>query len=184
MNLSGDWEIPRVGNCLPRTCRGVEGVVVEVKIVSWGDVQTKGEVHKRKLTKKNFLKSDLLTSLTSSLTPLFWRWENSRCEIMRWKDRKLITNQIVLYTLLTYVKPYPNILEQSWTNLKLWQIWLTFQSYLRIMLKRSYPYQLYSTSWAFYTTLESLKILNSQRGPTFRLIHIFLHSIFSVVHGV
>ena len=44
----------------------------QVKSVSWGGAQIKGEVHKRKLTKNMFLHSDLLTSMTSSLTPLFF----------------------------------------------------------------------------------------------------------------
>ena len=78
-NLSGDCKISSVGNCISRTCQGVEGVVGEVKSVSWGGARTKGEVHKRELTKNMFLHSDLLTSLTSSLTPLFLRLENSRC---------------------------------------------------------------------------------------------------------
>ena len=72
VNLSGDCQISSVVNYLPRTCRGVEGVGGEVKSVSWGGARTKGELHKRKLTKKMFLHSDLLTSLTSSLTPLFF----------------------------------------------------------------------------------------------------------------
>ena len=55
-----------------RTYQGIERVVGEVKSVSWGGPQTKVEVHKRKLTKNMFLHSDLLTSLTSSLTPLFF----------------------------------------------------------------------------------------------------------------
>ena len=62
---------------------GVEAVVGEVKSVSWGGARTKGEVHKRELTNKTFLHSDLLKSLTSSLTPLFLRLENSRCELVR-----------------------------------------------------------------------------------------------------
>ena len=49
----------------------VEGVVGEVKSVSWGGAQTKGEVHKRKLTKNIFSHIVLLTSLSSYLTPLF-----------------------------------------------------------------------------------------------------------------
>ena len=61
----------------------IEGVVGEGVSVSWVGAWTKGEVHKRKLTNKMFLHSDLLTSLTSSLTPLFLRLENSRCELMR-----------------------------------------------------------------------------------------------------
>ena len=40
-----------------------------MKSVSWGGAQTKGEAHKRELT---LLHSDLLTSLSSSLTPLFF----------------------------------------------------------------------------------------------------------------
>ena len=48
------------------------GTVGEWNSVSWGGAQTKGEVHKRKLTNKMFLHSDLLTSLSSSLPPLFY----------------------------------------------------------------------------------------------------------------
>ena len=70
-------------NFLPRICQGVEGVVGEVKSVSWGIARTKGQVHKRELTNKMFLHSNLLTSLTSSLTPLFLQLENSRCELIR-----------------------------------------------------------------------------------------------------
>ena len=47
-------------------------MVGEVKSVSWGGAQTKGEAHKSELTNKMFLHSDLLTSLTSSLKPLFY----------------------------------------------------------------------------------------------------------------
>ena len=39
-------------------------------------------------------------------------------------------------------------------------------------------------SWAIYTTIESLQSLNSQKGPPFRLSHIFLLSILSVVPGL
>ena len=52
--------------------RSVEGAVGEVKSFSWGGARTKGEVHKRKLTNKMFLHSDFLTSLISSLAPLFF----------------------------------------------------------------------------------------------------------------
>ena len=50
----------------------VEGVVGEGESISWGGAQTKGEVNKRELANKMFLHSDLLTSLTSSLTPLLF----------------------------------------------------------------------------------------------------------------
>ena len=70
--MSGDCQISSVGNCLQRICQGVEGVVGEVKSVSWEGTRTKGEVHRRKLTNKMFLHSDMLTSLTSSLTPMFF----------------------------------------------------------------------------------------------------------------
>ena len=72
VNLLSDYKISSIQNCIPRTSQGVEGVVGEVKSVSWGGAHTKGEVHKRELTKTMFLHSDLLTSLTSSLTPLFF----------------------------------------------------------------------------------------------------------------
>ena len=72
VNLSGDCKISSVRNCIPHTFRGVEEVVGEVKSLSWGGARTKVEVQKRKLTKNMFLHSDLLTSLTSSLTALFF----------------------------------------------------------------------------------------------------------------
>ena len=84
VNFSGDCQISSVENFLPRICWGVEGVVREVKSVSWGGARTKGEVHKRELTNKMFLHIDLLTSLTTSLTQLFFLLlENSRCKLMR-----------------------------------------------------------------------------------------------------
>ena len=72
VNLLGDCQISIIENCLLRICRGVEGVVGEVKSVSWGGARTKGELHKGKIIKNIFLHSDLLTSLSSSLTPLFF----------------------------------------------------------------------------------------------------------------
>ena len=69
VKLLGDCQILSIGNCLPRTCRVVEGLLGEVKSVSWGAAQTKGEEHKRELTKNILLHSDLLTSLTY---PLFF----------------------------------------------------------------------------------------------------------------
>ena len=48
---------------------------------------------------------------------------------------------------MTYVKPYQNILEYFWTNLKFWLFWLTDQSYYSIRQKSCYPYQPYSIAW-------------------------------------
>ena len=50
----------------------IEGVLGEGGSISWGVTRKKGEVHKRELTKKMFLHSDLLTSLSSSLIQLFF----------------------------------------------------------------------------------------------------------------
>ena len=61
----------------------VEGVVGEGKSVSWGGARTKGEVHKREITKKMFFSIDLLESLSSSLKQLCCLLlENLRCEVM------------------------------------------------------------------------------------------------------
>ena len=74
------YQISSVGNCQLRGhWRG--GRWSEKYLL--GRCTNQGEVHKRKLTNKMFLHSDLLTSLSSSLTPLFLRLENSRCELMR-----------------------------------------------------------------------------------------------------
>ena len=58
----------------------VEGVVGEGGIVSWVVAQTKGEVHKRKLTNKMFLHSDFLTSISSFLTLMFFYYWETRIE--------------------------------------------------------------------------------------------------------
>ena len=50
----------------------VEGVVGEGVSVILGGMQTKGELHKCEITKKMFVHSGLLTSLSSSLTQLFF----------------------------------------------------------------------------------------------------------------
>ena len=47
---------------------------------------------------------------------------------------------------MAYDIPYQNILERFRTNLKLWKIRLTDQSYLRIMLKVSYRDHPYSST--------------------------------------
>ena len=52
-------------------------VVGEGKSVSWGVARTKDKGYECEITKKMFLHSDLFTALTSSLTPLFLRLENS-----------------------------------------------------------------------------------------------------------
>ena len=90
--------------------RAIEGVVGEGKSISWGGAQTKGEVHKRKLTKNVFLHSDLLTSLSSSLIPMFFMIKKLTLRNNEIKDRVILTNHIVLYARLTYVEPYQNIL--------------------------------------------------------------------------
>ena len=73
MNLSATIAKSQALEIVYRAHAGaVEGVVGEGESVSWGGARTKVEVHKRELTKKMFLHSDLLTSLSSSLTPLFF----------------------------------------------------------------------------------------------------------------
>ena len=66
---------------------------------------------------------------------------------------------------MTYVKPYQNILEQFWTNLKLWRIWLTDQSYLHIMLKVSYPFQPYIMFFLQCFSAETLKLVFFRKSP-------------------
>ena len=102
VNLLRDCKISSVRNCIPRTCRGVEEVVGEVKSVSWGRELTKGEVHKRELTKNMFLQTDLLTSLTSSLTPLFFTIRKlalRTSEIKRWTHINQLNRSIHTFDL-------------------------------------------------------------------------------------
>ena len=94
-------------------------VVIEGKSVSWGGARTKGKGRECELTKNMFLHCDLLklclkkntTSLSSSLTKLFFTIRKIALRTNRIKYRELLTNKIVIYTRLTYVKPYQNILE-------------------------------------------------------------------------
>ena len=64
--------------------------------------------------------------------------------------------QIVVSTSLIYNKPYQNIFEFFWMNLKLWGIWIMDQSYLLIMLKVSYPLQPNSTIFFFFPLIRPL----------------------------
>ena len=43
---------------------------------------------------------------------------------------------------------------------------------------------IYPTSWALYTTIQSIQGINNQKGPLSDLTIFFLLSIFSVVTGV
>ena len=66
-------------------------VVGEGRSVSWGGARTNGKGRECELTKKMLLHSDLFKlclkkngrSMSSSLTQLFFRLENARCELMR-----------------------------------------------------------------------------------------------------
>ena len=85
--------------------RAVEGVVGEGKSFSWGGAQTKGEVHKCKLTNKIFLHSDLLTSLSSSRTPLFYT-------IIKLALR---TNGIKIWRAINQSNRIMHMFDLSWT---------------------------------------------------------------------
>ena len=60
----------------PTHARDIEGVIGEGKRVSWGGELIKGEVHKREISKNMLLRSDFLTSLSSSLTQLCFTIRN------------------------------------------------------------------------------------------------------------
>ena len=92
--------------------RAVEGVASEGKSVSWGGAQTKGDMHKRKLTKHMFLHSDLLTSLTSSLTQLFFTIRKLALRGNKVKRLRAINQSNRIIDTFDYVEPYKNILEQ------------------------------------------------------------------------
>ena len=94
-------------------------VVGEGEIFSWGGAQTKGGVRECELTKNMFCHSDVLQLFLKKklrITDFFpdttvFMIKNSRCELMRNIYRVILTNHIVLYTRLTYAKPYQNILR-------------------------------------------------------------------------
>ena len=52
----------------------------------------------------------------------FFRLEKPCCELVIKQYREILTNQTVLYTCLTYVKPYQNILDHFPTKMQFW--WL------------------------------------------------------------
>ena len=94
-------------------------VVGEGKSVSWGGARTKGKGRECKLTKTMFLHSDMLifclkkntTPLSSSLTQLRFTIKKLCCKVMGRKYGDPLTNQMIIYTVLTYNKPYRNIFE-------------------------------------------------------------------------
>ena len=96
------------------------------KSVSWGGAQTKGKGREHELTKNMFFHSDFMKlchkknviSLSSSLTPLFFTIKKLAIRTNEIKDRLILTNHIVLYTCLTYVEPYQNILEHFCTKIQ------------------------------------------------------------------
>ena len=94
-------------------------VVGEGKGVSWGGARTKGKGRKCKISKKMSLHSDLLKlclkkkhniseffSDTTVFTIIKLALQTNDI-----KDRDLLTNEIVVYTRLIYVKPYQNSFE-------------------------------------------------------------------------
>ena len=96
----------------------VEGVLGEGESVSWVGAQNKGGVHKRELTKKMFLHSDLLTSLTSSLTQLFFTIrelasQGNKVKIWRAinQSNRIIHTSDLSQTLLLYLRTILNDFE-------------------------------------------------------------------------
>ena len=77
-------------------------MVGEVKSVIWGVARTKGEGHKRELTKNMFLHIFFdITDFFPDTTAFYDRKLASQTNDI--KDRDLLTNKIVVYTRLTSV---------------------------------------------------------------------------------
>ena len=111
MNLSVYCQIPSVGNFLPRIFRVLEGVVGEVKSVSWGGARTKVEVHKRKLTKNMFLHIDLLILLSSPLTQLFFTIIKPALGVNKVKRNRAINQSNRIIHMLDLRKTLPKYLR-------------------------------------------------------------------------
>ena len=98
--------------------------VGEGESVSWGGARTKGEVHKCKLTKMMLFHSDLLRLCHKKNRKITEFFPDSTFFMVKKlalltneeKNRVILTNHIVFYTLLTYVKRYQNILEKFLQN--------------------------------------------------------------------
>ena len=106
----------------------VKGVVGEGKSVSWGVAKPKvmcTSPNSPKICSCTVICWSCVGRKTQHHWVLPWHnfalWlENSRCKVTGKKDRELLTNQIIIYTSSTHVKPYQNIFEHFWTNLKFW----------------------------------------------------------------
>ena len=72
---------------------------------------------------------EVISSLISFLTQLCFTVGRIAVEGNSLKDRDVLTNKIIIYTSLNYIKTYQNILEHFLTNLKFWWFWITDQSY-------------------------------------------------------
>ena len=119
--VTGYCQISIVGNCLLCTCQG-----------RWRGGWWRGKCQLGRCTNQRWGSHALNLPTRCSCTVIYWHhwflpWhhcflqlENSRCELMRLKYRELLTNQIVLYTCLNYIKPYQNILEHFCTKTQFW----------------------------------------------------------------
>ena len=95
--------------------------------ISWVGVQTKGEGCKCKLTKNMFFHSYLLQFCIQKKrktieffpdTTVFLIIEKLALQTDGIKDRVILTNNITLYTCLTYVEPYQNIFEHFFMKIQ------------------------------------------------------------------
>ena len=111
-------------------------VVGGEKSFSWASVKTKGDRRECKLTKNMFLHIDFFKLWLRTNTILLCSSLIQLCFIIRklalWSNRvkniELVTNQIGLYTRLTYVKPYKKFLDHFWTNFQFWWFGIMGQS--------------------------------------------------------
>ena len=114
VNLSGDRLLPNTKRWKLSTAH----VVGEGKSGSWGGALTKGEVRECEITKicsstviswSCVWRKRKITELFPDTT--FYLIRKLALRINKIKDKVLLTNHIVLYTSLTYVKLYQNILQ-------------------------------------------------------------------------
>ena len=150
-------QISRVGNCLPRTFRGHWRGVRR-----WGNFQLGRCTNQRRGAKlwthqKYFLAQYFVdfSELFPDNTVFTIRKLALRTNGIKYRD--LLTNQIVLYTCLTYVEPYQNILKHFFTKMKLW--WL---------VQQTNQITVYATLWSDFSSVQYTLVWNllHRLGPS------------------
>ena len=140
-----------------------------MKSLSWGGAQTKGEVHKRELT---LLHSDLLISLSSSLTPLFFTIKKLAMRTNEIKRYSAINQSYCIICTFDLRQTLPKYLRICLHGNAVLMICLTDQSGYSICLLYGQTFHPYSSSYSLECGKKILHLvkIKFRRGNFYHII--------------